>query len=170
MRLSEIMTTEPRGGNSLYKSLALMCGLILSLGGATFMTATAAPATQMDSRPLKRVPPMMPASCPNLDMKTVEIKSYTSTMDGKETNYRAANVGTVRLKFDIDKAGLTKNIKAVKSNNSCFESPAIKSVAQWVYTAGAPQKGVENMIKFRLSPDPEGVTSLEDDIKAFAAP
>ena len=169
MRLSEIMTTEPRGGNSLYKCLAIMGGLVMSLGGATFMAA-AAPAAKMDSRPLKRVPPMMPASCPNLDMNTVEIKSYSSTIEGKDTHYRAANVGTVRLMFDVDKMGQTQNVKAVKSNHPCFETPAINAVAQWVYTADAPQKGVENMIKFRLSEGPEGSTSLEDDIKAFSVP
>lgn len=167
MRLSEIMTTEPRGGNRFYKGLAISCGLIISMGGASFMTATAAPA---QSQPLKRVPPMMPASCPNLDMKTVEVKSYTSKMNGQKKSYRAANIGTVILKFDIDKAGRTKNIKAVKSNNICFEGPALKSVVQWVYSSGAPQKGVENMIKFRLSEDPDSSTSIEDDIKAFSNP
>ena len=92
MRLSEIMTTEPRGGNRFYKGLAISCGLIISMGGASFMTATAAPA---DSQPLKRVPPMMPASCPNLDITEIEVQSYTSKIEGKQRQYRGAKVGEV---------------------------------------------------------------------------
>ena len=167
MRLSEIMTTEPRGGNRFYKGLAISCGLMISMGGASFMTATAAPA---QSQPLKRVPPMMPASCPNLDITKIAVQTYTSRIEGKQTQYRGAKVGEVILKFDINESGRTKNIKAVRSNNICFEAPAIKSVSQWVYTSGAPQKGVGNMIRFRLTESLNGTPSLEDDIQDFAKP
>jgi len=93
-----------------------------------------------------------------------------SKIEGKQRQYRGAKVGEVILKFDINENGRTENIKAVRANNICFEAPAIKSVSQWVYTSGAPQKGVENMIRFRLIESPNGTPSLEDDIQDFVNP
>lgn len=170
MRLSEIMTIEPRNGNSLYKSLAMLGGLALSLSGVTVLTANAAPGSQSELRPLTRVPPLMPATCPNLDLNSVEIKSFSSKIDGIEKSYRGAIVGTVKLSFDINVSGKTENINVLKSNNVCFDMPSVKSVAQWTYSSGANKKGVENMIKFLLTEDSTGKLTLEDNLREFAAP
>lgn len=129
--------------------------------GTVALAANAADAP----RPVKRVPPTMPETCPELlttDIKLrVTVDAGGAAMDGAfdgstytATGAEGADVGEVVVTFDIDTAGQPRNIAVVRSNADCFRQPAVNAVAQWRYAEGAPTRDVSNMIRFRLMFEP----------------
>ncbi len=138
---------------------ALLLGSVLSLG----TIAAAGPAAELaEPMPIKRVPPIMPASCPGLlddgapafDFATIARK-VPAGVDGTPGGYMGwSDVGEVRVKFDVDIDGVPQNISVVSANADCFRVPSVASVAKWRFPAGAPAYGVENMIRYRLAFSP----------------
>ena len=81
---------------------------------------------------LERVPPVMPISCPGLDLGTVDIKGKTITLNGAETYQHIAIVGSVTIKYDVRPDGTTFNLRVLRSNDPCFEPAAQASLSQWI--------------------------------------
>jgi hypothetical protein len=80
------------------------------------------------SPPILRVPPMFPSKC---------------------QRYKGTN--TVKVVFDIDESGATKNVRAVEYTEKCFIKSAEESVRQWRYEErDEVREGVETVVTFML--------------------
>ena len=124
----------------------------VACAGTVALAANAANAPQ----PIKRVPPVMPASCPDLVVPDSSLELTADTFTTKDSRVfgagnTMAKVGEVVLRFDVDADGVPTNIVVTQSNADCFRQPAIDAVAQWRYGEGAPARGVSNMIRFMLT-------------------
>lgn len=145
---------------------------ILGLSLAASLSVSIAGASSPDAEPevIKRVPPMMPKTCPGLTRETLgNIKIFaeqaTTNSDGMRTVNGWIDVGTVNLRYDVDAEGIPNNIEITSANAACFRKPSVTSVEQWVYAPNNPAEGVESQIKFRLTI--EGDMTVEKALNAF---
>ena len=149
MRLTKIMQNKPNP-RKRHWTVALA---FTAIGAATLGLATANAATDMsDVTYVKRVPPIMPVNCPELDVNTISIEGKEMTIKGEVTYMHIARVGSVQLKFDVQPNGSTQNIRVTESNNVCFEPNAKAAVSQWiVQTEGKPIKDISVLMQFTLT-------------------
>ena len=165
MRLSRLTTSAPSARLPRIGLLASTAALLTLMVAASPVTA----ASGTDPVPTKRVPPVMPASCPDLTMSDeILISADTLTAEGELVRaYGNANilVGDVNVRFDVDGDGAPQNLSVTSSNASCFDAPSLASVAQWRFPSGAPATAVESKIRYILSV--EDGASVEDSLEAF---
>lgn len=96
-----------------------------------------------DARPLVRTPPKYPLKC----------------------SRSAAEREIVLVEFDVSAEGVTENIRAIDTTNSCFIKSAEASVVGWTYAPmilegkASPRFGVQTKITYELSGGPEGVSA-----------
>ena len=167
MRLSKIMTEQqPPRKTALYNLAKIGLGLSTLFAGIALNAAASPKNTNINVRPLLRVPPVMPKSCAGLDTQSIETVTKSMTISGETIERHVANVGTVLVSFDIAASGATENIFILKTAHECFNKPTKDAVSQWRYTPNDPQNGVKNMIKFLLTEDAEG--SLSESLRKFS--
>lgn len=145
-----------------------MLGLAaLACAGTLAVAANAADAPQ----PIKRVPPVMPDTCPDwFDTPGFELEIMTDralTRDDTVMMFGSptAKVGEVILRFDVGADGVPKNIAVTKTNADCFRQPAIDAVSKWRYETGKPARGASNMMRFMLTFE-EGA-DVKSELEAF---
>ena len=134
------------------------------------MAVAASPDTQ--PTPIKRVPPMMPGTCPDWsDAPGFELEVMADravSRDGRVMMFGqpTAKVGEVMLRFDVGADGVPTNIAVTKTNADCFRQPAIDAVSQWRFETGAPVHNVSNMLRFLLTF--ENGADVKSELDAFA--
>lgn len=168
MRLHTILNPETHVQPASKPTLGVILGLSLAASLGTSI-ASASPTT-VEPTIIKRVPPAMPASCPELTSESVgDIRiladEITQGPDGMRTRGGSVDVGTVNLQYDVDAAGVPQNIIVTSANAPCFRAPSIASVGQWLYVPNEPATGIETQIKYRLTLD-DGKT-VQESLDAF---
>lgn len=160
MRLKTILTpTAPmRKSKRAIAGLALAATALMSVGTLGIAAANGA-SPDRDAKPIKRVPPMMPANCES-DTPIVKINREKNT---------AYSEGYANLIFDVDTQGVPQNIRITKSTAKCFEQPSIDSVRQWRYepkmSGGLPviRRGIENRVSYRQTVEFEGDVKISPE-------
>lgn len=148
MRLIQIMKNKPNPGKPRWRAALLLT--TMAAGSLGLISAQA--ASNDEIKYVKRVGPIMPTSCPGIDLNTIKIEGKERIINGEASYMHTAQVGSVQLKFDARADGVTENIRIIKSNASCFDSPAQASVAQWIVeTSGHEHKDIEVLIIFLLT-------------------
>jgi len=141
MRLTHIMKNKPNSHKHRWRAALLLTTLGSGIIGFSSMSAMAtdrmvgdrAVTFQADEIVyVERVPPRMPASCPGLNVDTIEIKGKEMMINGVSKYQHVVTVGYVVMKYDARPDGSTHNHRIVKSNDPCFEPSAKASLAQWI--------------------------------------
>lgn len=161
MRLTEIMENKSNPRKHRWSAALLLATLGAGMIGFISTSATAKDdnlTIQADKIItdeivyIKRVPPIMPASCPGLNLDGIEITGRDIKVKGEVVQQHAGIVGTVALKYDVRPDGSTHNLRIVKSNHPCFESVAKASVAQWmIERQDKDVRDVAVILKFMLT-------------------
>jgi len=168
MRLNEIMSGKPRTRKPVIRTVFVLGSLAAIVSGTQTLNAFAAPSQDQDAKPIKRVPPMMPASCPGLDISDIKTEKFSPNANQKFGEANFAIIGSVSVKFDVDMAGSPRNIEVTNSNHECFEKDSIDSVSKWTYSANSPKYGVETKIRYIMMEDEKEPGSLATDLAEFA--
>jgi len=135
MRLTHIMKNKPHSHKHRWRAALLFTAFGAGALGVSTMSAVATDRTVTvltdEIEYVERVPPQMPASCPGLDLGTINIVGKDMMVNGVSKYQHIVTVGYVVMKYDVRPDGSTHNHRVVKSNDPCFEPSAKTSLAQW---------------------------------------
>jgi len=156
MRLTKIMENNSKPRKTRWwvaLGLATLGAGAIGLMGAN---ASSKPekiaASPDDITYLKRVPPIMPKTCPGLHFDDVEIVGKNIQRNGKTVEQHTAFVGSVTLKYDARPDGTISNIRVLDASHPCFKPEAKAALSQWIIeTQGHAIHDVSLQMKFVIT-------------------